>query len=218
MPDPAANPYLALGAVFAAGLDGVKRALKTRDWPPPYVPAKPTTITIGGTPFTIIGIIFESRLPDLQAAPYDPEKSKALLAEAGYPQGFDAGEYSCDAVYAGVIEGVVNDLGAVGIRAKVQPRERAAIEAQLRDRPMEEALANATAALSGLSACAGVVVAPKLEQRLKHPNQRSTVQAELDKPALQHIVEEAATAAIRTCWRRSARTETSWNTCRSAWC
>ena len=45
--------------------------------------------------------------------------------------------------------------------------ERAAIEAQLRDRPMEEALANATAALSGLSACAGVVVAPKLEQRLK---------------------------------------------------
>ncbi|URD62156.1 heat-inducible transcriptional repressor HrcA [Sphingomonas sp. KRR8] len=45
--------------------------------------------------------------------------------------------------------------------------ERAAIEAQLRDRPIEEALANATAALSGLSACAGVVVAPKLEPRLK---------------------------------------------------
>jgi heat-inducible transcriptional repressor len=46
-------------------------------------------------------------------------------------------------------------------------RERAAIEAQLRDRPLEEALANATAALSGLSACAGVVVAPKFEPRLK---------------------------------------------------
>ena len=45
--------------------------------------------------------------------------------------------------------------------------ERAAIEARLRDRPLEEALANATAALSGLSACAGVVVAPKLEPRLK---------------------------------------------------
>ncbi|WP_114228797.1 MULTISPECIES: heat-inducible transcriptional repressor HrcA [Sphingomonas] len=45
--------------------------------------------------------------------------------------------------------------------------ERAAIEAQLRDRPIAEALANATAALSGLSACAGVVVAPKLEPRLK---------------------------------------------------
>ena len=46
-------------------------------------------------------------------------------------------------------------------------QERAAIEARLRDRPIEEALANATAALSGLSACAGVVIAPKTEPRLK---------------------------------------------------
>jgi len=45
--------------------------------------------------------------------------------------------------------------------------ERAAIEGQVRDRPLEEALANATAALSGLSACAGVVVAPKFERRLR---------------------------------------------------
>jgi heat-inducible transcriptional repressor len=45
--------------------------------------------------------------------------------------------------------------------------ERAAIEGQVRDRPLEEALANATAALSGLSACAGVVVAPKIERRLR---------------------------------------------------
>src|SRR5215217_2727353 len=40
-------------------------------------------------------------------------------------------------------------------------RERQAIEAQLKDRPVEEALAAATATLSGLSACAGVVLAPK---------------------------------------------------------
>ena len=47
-------------------------------------------------------------------------------------------------------------------------RERAAIEAQIgRDRPVEEALANASAALSGLSSCAGVVLAPKQEVRLK---------------------------------------------------
>ena len=45
--------------------------------------------------------------------------------------------------------------------------ERAAIERQVRDRPLEEALANSTAALSGLSACAGVVVAPKIERRLR---------------------------------------------------
>jgi heat-inducible transcriptional repressor len=48
------------------------------------------------------------------------------------------------------------------------PRERAEIERQIgRDQPIEEALANASAALSGLSSCAGVVLAPKQEVRLK---------------------------------------------------
>jgi heat-inducible transcriptional repressor len=46
-------------------------------------------------------------------------------------------------------------------------RERAAIEAQLRDRPIEQALDAATSMLSGLSACAGVILAPKQEQRLR---------------------------------------------------
>ncbi|RST30882.1 heat-inducible transcriptional repressor HrcA [Sphingomonas ginkgonis] len=48
-------------------------------------------------------------------------------------------------------------------------RERAAIEAEIRggNRPVEERLAAATAALSGLSACAGVIVAPKRELRLR---------------------------------------------------
>jgi heat-inducible transcriptional repressor len=46
--------------------------------------------------------------------------------------------------------------------------ERAAIEAQIgRDGPVEDALAAATSALSGLSSCAGVVMAPKTEVRLK---------------------------------------------------
>ena len=51
-----------------------------------------------------------------------------------------------------------------------QARERAAIEAQLKDRPVEEALAAATATLSGLSACAGVVLAPKSDFRLRQLN------------------------------------------------
>ena len=47
-------------------------------------------------------------------------------------------------------------------------RERAAIEAQIdRDQPIEQALAAASSALSGLSSCAGVVMAPKREMRLK---------------------------------------------------
>src|SRR6478672_5949153 len=52
--------------------------------------------------------------------------------------------------------------------AAPDPRERAEIERLIvRDQPIEDALASASAALSGLSACAGVVLAPKQELRLK---------------------------------------------------
>ena len=56
-----------------------------------------------------------------------------------------------------------------GIMHNAMPpaRERAAIESQLKDRSVEEALSAATATLSGLSACAGVVLAPKTEIRLR---------------------------------------------------
>jgi peptide/nickel transport system substrate-binding protein len=57
---------------------------------------------------------------------YDPARARALLAEAGYARGFDAGDLSTDAVYAPTAEAVVNDLRAVGIRAKLRPLERAA--------------------------------------------------------------------------------------------
>src|SRR5687767_14626119 len=60
-----------------------------------------------------------------------------------------------------------------GIRQASLPdaRERAAIEAQIdRDQPIEQALAAASSALSGLSSCAGVVMAPKQEMRLKQLN------------------------------------------------
>jgi len=57
---------------------------------------------------------------------YDPAKAKQLLAEAGYPNGFDAGEYYTDSSYSNVGEAVLNYLGEVGIRAKLRPLERAA--------------------------------------------------------------------------------------------
>ena len=51
------------------------------------------------------------------------------------------------------------------------PRERAEIERHIgRDQPIEDALASASAALSGLSSCAGVVMAPKQEMRLRQLN------------------------------------------------
>ena len=64
---------------------------------------------------------------------YDPVKSKQLLAEAGYPNGFDAGEFYCDSSYSNVGEAVLDNFQAAGIRAKLRPLERAAfIEAYTR--------------------------------------------------------------------------------------
>jgi len=60
------------------------------------------------------------------APPYDPGKARQLLAEAGYPNGFEAGDYYCDSSYSNLGEAVLDNLQAVGIRAKLRPIERAA--------------------------------------------------------------------------------------------
>jgi peptide/nickel transport system substrate-binding protein len=57
---------------------------------------------------------------------YDPAKAKQLLAAAGYPNGFDAGDYNCDVAYADLGEAVLNNLQEVGIRARLRPLERVA--------------------------------------------------------------------------------------------
>src|SRR5262249_44789595 len=57
---------------------------------------------------------------------YDPAKAKQLLAEAGSPTGFAAGDYTCDAAFASIGEAMVNYLKAAGMKARLRPLERAA--------------------------------------------------------------------------------------------
>ena len=60
------------------------------------------------------------------APKFDPKRAKQLLAEAGHPSGFDAGDYWCDSSYANLGEAIVDNLRAIGIRTVLRPIERAA--------------------------------------------------------------------------------------------
>src|SRR5262245_60068625 len=68
---------------------------------------------------------------------YDPVKAKQLLAEAGYPKGFDAGDFWCDAGGTEYCEPVLNYLQAAGIRTRLRPLERAGFLKTYQDKKMK---------------------------------------------------------------------------------
>ena len=77
---------------------------------------------------------------------FDPQKARQLLGEAGYPNGLDAGDYSCDASYANLGEAVVNYLQAVGIRVQLRPLERAAFILQNSQKKLKNIIQTASGA------------------------------------------------------------------------
>jgi len=93
--------------------------------------------TLGASPptGTIVARALEFALP-IEAYPYNPEKAKQLLQEAGYPHGFDAGAIASGPPYHALAEGIANDLLAVGIRIRVWPMERAALITAVREKKL----------------------------------------------------------------------------------
>ena len=68
---------------------------------------------------------------DLPVPEYNPEKAKKLLAEAGYPNGFDFEWYVPFVPYFDMGERVLVDLRAVGIRGKLEVLEGPAFRAKM---------------------------------------------------------------------------------------
>ena len=76
---------------------------------------------------------FALQVPPL---PYDPGKAKQLLAEAGYPNGLDAGEFVPIPGFPTVGDAALNNLNAAGIRMRMRPMERAAFYAAWQEKKL----------------------------------------------------------------------------------
>src|SRR3989442_10011108 len=79
---------------------------------------------------------FEFAVP-LEPYPFDPAKAKKLLAEAGFPNGFDAGDLHPWPPYFSAGEAISNYLAAVGIRTRVRTMERAAFYKALESKKLK---------------------------------------------------------------------------------
>jgi peptide/nickel transport system substrate-binding protein len=78
---------------------------------------------------------FEFALP-FDPPAHDPKRARQLLAEAGYPNGFDGGELTPFAPYNSMGEAIGGWLQAVGIRTRMRSMERGAFMTAWREKKL----------------------------------------------------------------------------------
>jgi peptide/nickel transport system substrate-binding protein len=77
---------------------------------------------------------------------FDPAKAKKLLAEAGYPNGFDAGNFYPWPPYVSMGEALAAYLQNVGIRTRIVTMERAAMTTAWREKKLKNVIVGITGA------------------------------------------------------------------------
>ena len=85
--------------------------------------------TLGASRLTgsMVPRTFEFALP-LEPYAYDPARARRLLAEAGYPNGFDGGDFYPYPPYFSTGEAIVTNFSSAGIRMKLRTMERAPLQ------------------------------------------------------------------------------------------
>jgi peptide/nickel transport system substrate-binding protein len=78
--------------------------------------------------------------------PYDPPRAKKLLADAGYPNGFDAGEFYPWPPYFSMGEALAAYLAQIGIKTRIVTMERAAMTMAWRERKLKNMIVGITGA------------------------------------------------------------------------
>jgi peptide/nickel transport system substrate-binding protein len=82
----------------------------------------------------------------LEPHAYDPKKARQLLAEAGYPNGFDAGDFYPWPPYFSMGEALASYLQQIGIRTKLRTMERATLTTAWRERKLKNLIVGITGA------------------------------------------------------------------------
>ena len=88
---------------------------------------------------------YDFALP-FEAPAQDVKKARQLLTEAGYPNGFDAGDFTPFPPYFSMGEAIVGYLQAIGIKSRVKTMERAAFQSAWRDKKLHGLILGITAA------------------------------------------------------------------------